>query len=555
MIPFDEAHRAVHYPPNRRFRIWIRPSILAFLVAIILIPLILAWIQRSMFGLPHIPPPSEFEATASGPPGFPAWVCWSHFFNMLFLCMLMRSGLSILMDHPRLYLNDHCTPGTEWLRLTPRRVTSDSVWSAKEDARYITPIIATPGYRHTVGLARAWHFITVYGFVLTGVFFICTCVTSGHWHRLVPTSVAAFPDAWKVLVYYATFHLPPEPNGFYVYNPLQQLAYGVTVFVLSPLSILTGLAMSPAIDNRWPFYAKLFGGRQCARSIHFLILVAFAVFVVVHVSLVVLTGLKRNMNHIVLGTDNAHWLGLALGIFGLTIVIATWIAAHYVSWYSGRSVQHTYRAISQPMLAVTLDRLTPRKRNYSAREISPRMWPNGKIPERDDWKQMATNGFKDYRLKIGGLVENPLELSLSNLRAMGLENVITMQHCIQGWSGIAEWRGVLVRKLIERAKPKAQATVVAFYSFGAALYAPIYYETEHIVDLVRHDAILALDMNGAPLTDIYGAPLRLRIDNQLGFKMVKWIERIEFVESIESLGEGEGGSGEDDDMYDLLPNI
>ena len=69
MIPFDDAHRAVHYPPDRRFRIWIRPSILAFLVAIMLIPLILAWIQRAIFGLPPIPPPSEIEATAPGPLG------------------------------------------------------------------------------------------------------------------------------------------------------------------------------------------------------------------------------------------------------------------------------------------------------------------------------------------------------------------------------------------------------------------------------------------------------------------------------------------------------
>ena len=555
MIPFDDAHRAVHYPPDRGFRLWIRPSVLALTGAIVLIPLILAWIQRAICGLPHIPSPSELEASAPGPPGFPAWVCWSHFFNTLFLFMLMRSGLSILMDHPRLYLNDHCTPGTEWLRLTPRKVTPDNVWSAKEDARYITPIIATPGYRHTVGLARAWHFMTVYGFLLTGVFFVCACLTSGRWHRLVPTSVAAFPEAWNVFVYYATLHLPPDPNGYYIYNPLQQFAYGATVFLLSPLSILTGLAMSPAIHNRWPLYAKLFGGRQCARSIHFLILVAFALFVVVHVSLVALTGLKRNMNHIVLNTDSAHWLGLVLGIVGLIIVIASWIAAHYLSWYSGRSVQHAYRAVSRPLLATTLGQLTPRKRNYSPREISPRLWPNGKVPERDDWKRMAANGFKDYRLKIGGLVENPLELSLSNLRAMGTEEVITMQHCIQGWSGIAEWRGVLFRKLIKLVKPKPHATVVAFYSFGPALYSPVYYETERTVDLVRHDAILALDMNGAPLTDVYGAPLRLRIDNQLGFKMVKWIERIEFVEAIEPLGKGEGGSGEDDDMYDLLPNI
>lgn len=313
--------------------------------------------------------------------------------------------------------------------------------------------------------------------------------------------------------------------------------------------------MSPALDNRWPAYAKIFRGRQCARSIHFLVLVGFAVFVIVHVALVALTGLRRNMNHIVLGTDDPHWLGLALGIFGLTIVMATWIVAHYLSWYSGRIVQHAHRAISQPMLAVTLDRLTPRKTIYSANDISPRLWPNGKMPVREDWNRMMANGFRDFRLRIDGLVENPMELSLANLRAMGMEDVITMQHCVQGWSGIAEWRGVLVRKLIEQLKPTADAKIVAFYSFGAALYAPVYYETANIVDLIEHNAILALDMNGAPLTDIYGAPIRLRIDNQLSYKMVKWIERIEFIDSLESLGEGEGGSGEDDDFYDLLPNI
>ena len=114
MIPLDEVHRSVHYPLDRRFRIWIRPSALALLAAIILVPLILAWTQAAMFGLPPITSTSSVESTATGPPGFPGWVRWSHFFNMLFVFMLIRSGLSILMDHPRLYLNDHCTPGTEW---------------------------------------------------------------------------------------------------------------------------------------------------------------------------------------------------------------------------------------------------------------------------------------------------------------------------------------------------------------------------------------------------------------------------------------------------------
>lgn len=84
MIPFDAAHRAVHYPPDRRFRIWIRPSVIVILALIVLIPLILAWGQNLLFGLPHIPVMPEFnEGMASGPHGFPAWIRWSHFFNML----------------------------------------------------------------------------------------------------------------------------------------------------------------------------------------------------------------------------------------------------------------------------------------------------------------------------------------------------------------------------------------------------------------------------------------------------------------------------------------
>src|SRR6266513_5975461 len=82
------------------------------------------------------------------------------------------------MERPRLYLTAHCTPGTEWLRLTPIKVPKDKLWTAKEDARYISPIVGTPGYRHTVELARSWHFLTVYGFVLTGVFFVCACLAS-----------------------------------------------------------------------------------------------------------------------------------------------------------------------------------------------------------------------------------------------------------------------------------------------------------------------------------------------------------------------------------------
>ena len=83
-----------------------------------------------------------------------------------------------------------------------------------------------------------------------------------QWRRLVPTSPVIFVQAWNTFVHYANFHLPPEPNGFYDYNALQQLSYFATIFIMAPLSILTGMAMSPALVNRFPAYARFFGGRQ-----------------------------------------------------------------------------------------------------------------------------------------------------------------------------------------------------------------------------------------------------------------------------------------------------
>lgn len=525
------------------------------LVVIVLIPLILAWGQNALFGIPHISVMPKFnQGMASGPHGFPAWIRWSHFFNMLFLFMLIRSGLSILMDHPRLYWNDHCTPGTEWIRFTPLRVPKDRIWTAKDDARYITPFVATPGYRHTIGVARSWHFINVYGFVLTGVFFVCGLLTSDQWMRLVPTSTDVFVQGWNTFVHYANLTLPPEPNGFYGYNALQQLAYLATIFAMAPLSILTGMAMSPALVNRYRRYARLFGGRQSARSIHFILLVTWICFIIVHVTLIAITGFQRNMNHIVLGTDTLGPMGMILGFIGIAVVILYWITAHYVSWYMPRGLQHVRKAITQPVLLLTLDRLTPRE-HYTIADISPHFWPNGKMPVRDDWKQLAAADFKDYKLKIGGLVENPAELSLEDLHRLGEDETITMHHCIQGWSGIAQWRGVSLRKIIEHVKPLPFAKTIAFYSFGDALYGGSYYDTQSLYNALKPESMLAFEMNGKVLPLVYGAPLRLRVENQLGYKMVKWIERIEFIESEKLVGEGEGGANEDDEYFDLLPNI
>jgi len=555
MAPFDAAHRAVHYPTDRRFRIWVRPSILIGIGVAVICAVLAAWIEFELAGLPHVPPvPQVYPNNFAGPHGFPLWVRYCHFFNFFFVMMLIRSGLSILADHPRLYFNDDCTPGSEWIRFTPLKVPRDRIWTAKDDARYLSPIIGTPGYRHTIGIARVWHFINVHGFIITGIIFIFMLLDSEQWRRIVPTSPLVLLQAWSTFVHYATFHLPAEPNGFYGYNALQQIAYFTVVFVFGPLAILTGIAMSPAVVNHFPWYARIFGGRQSARSIHFLTMLSFFAFLVVHVTLVVMTGFARNMNHIVLGTDDQGHMGMWLGFVGIVVVVLSWFGAHYLSWNHPRKLQRALKSVAYPMQLLTLNRLVPQQ-NYSEQDISPYFWPNGKIPRREDWKRLAEHGFSDFRLKVGGLVENPVALSLAEIETLGRVEHITMHHCIQGWSGIAKWGGIPMKTLIGIVRPKPEAKVVAFFSFGEALYGGAYYDTQRLDNLLKAECLLASHMNGEPLPDVYGAPLRLRVENQLGYKMVKWIERIEFIQSEKLLGEGEGGKNEDDEYFDLLPNI
>jgi sulfoxide reductase catalytic subunit YedY len=555
MIAFDAAHQAVHYPDDRRFRIWIRPKILWGLAIAVIIPFAIAWLQYALNGLPYINPiPDYNSALPTGPHGFPLAIRYTHFFNFLFLTMLIRSGISILFDHPRLYFNDHCTPGSEWIRFTPFTVPKDRLWTAKDDARYISPLVATPGYRHTIGVARSWHFIDVYGFLITGIVFLSALFTGEQWKRLVPTSTAVVVQAWNTFVHYAAFHLPPEPNGFYGYNALQQLAYFGVVFVFAPLSILTGASMSPALVNRFPLFTKPFGGRQGARSLHFILMNTYFAFLCVHVTLVVLTGFRRNMNHIVRGTDDLRSAGMLWGFVGIGAVLVYWMVAHYVSWHWPRMLQHAQKAVSQPLRLAILNPLKP-VRHYTERDISPFLWPNGKLPQGADWKHMAQDHFREYKLKVGGLVENPVELSLAEMEALGKRKFITMHHCIQGWSGIAKWSGLPMQNLIELVRPSPKAGAVAFYSFGEALYGGPYYDTQSLENLRKPGCMLAYEMNGCPLAPVYGAPLRLRIENQLGYKMVKWIDRIEFIESEKQIGQGEGGKNEDDEYFDLLPNI
>jgi methionine sulfoxide reductase catalytic subunit len=368
------------------------------------------------------------------------------------------------------------------------------------------------------------------------------------------------PEAWAVFVHYATLHLPPEPNGFFRYNALQQLAYSAVVFVLAPLAILTGPSMSPALTNRFRWYPLLPGNRQIGRSIHFLVMCAFVVFLVGHVALVTITGLVRNMNHIVRGKDDASLAGLYLGLVGIAVIVVSNALANWAAWRRPRAVQHAAARIVTPVMQFVLDRPVP-VAQFSREDISPFFWINGKMPTSEEWEKLAADEFSDYRLKVSGLVENPVELSLDDLRALGKETRITLHHCIQGWSGIAEWGGLSLAELMKLVRPTATAKALIFYSFGEGVEFTTgiangqYYDSLSIENALHPHTLLAYEMNDEPLEHQHGAPLRLRVENQLGFKMVKWIQAIEFVEDVRSINKGEGGYAEDHEYFGELANI
>ena len=290
--------------------------------------------------------------------GFPLWIRLSHLFNILFITLLIRSGIEILAAHPKLYLNEDCTPGTEWIRFTPRQMPKDQFWTGKDEQEAYSSWVSLPGGKH-LGLGRQWHFLGVLGWVLTGLIYVTLLFVTPEWRRLVPTSWDIFPQAWQSALVYLRLDLPPDGNPF---NAAQQLVYFSIIFLLSPLQILTGLAMAPSVAARFPWYTALFGGRQRARSLHFLGLVAFVSFIVHHVTLVVAHGLGDELAAIVLGVERgatSTQQSLAIAIMaawiGFVIVVNVW--ATHSARHSPRTMQHALQRVIDPVQRLLLHHL------------------------------------------------------------------------------------------------------------------------------------------------------------------------------------------------------
>jgi DMSO/TMAO reductase YedYZ molybdopterin-dependent catalytic subunit/thiosulfate reductase cytochrome b subunit len=495
--------------------------------------------------------PGTLPSAQAAHPGLPWWVEAQHFLNLFFMIFIIRAGLQILADHPRLYWTRHSTPGRDWFRIQ-KPVPPDPLWTAKQDSISLPKHFGLPGLRHSIGLARWWHLGVDMLWLANGVVFYVLLFSTGQWHRVVPTTWKVFPSAASVMIQYLSLHWPAE-TGWSAYNSLQLLAYFITVFVAAPAALITGLGMSPALSTRIKWVSRRLS-IQTARSLHFLVLCWFLFFIVVHVTLVFTTGLLHNLNHIYADRNDASWIGFGVFCGVMTLIVVTWVAATPFTLRHPRLVQRIGFALVGPLQRL-FEHVDATPGQYTEDDVSPYFWHNGAFPQTDEYQALFDSGFKDWRLKVHGLVDNPVELSLDDLRALPRHEQITQHYCIQGWSGVAKWTGVAMQTIVDLVRPTSEAKWVVFYSLGDGPDGGLYYDPHPIEQMSYHLTMLAYEMNGQPLSYGHGAPLRLRNEVQLGFKQVKWLAGIDFVASFSEVGGGHGGYNPDHEFFGYRQSI
>jgi DMSO/TMAO reductase YedYZ molybdopterin-dependent catalytic subunit len=219
-----------------------------------------------------------------------------------------------------------------------------------------------------------------------------------------------------------------------------------------------------------------------------------------------------------------------------------------------QAVQSSAQELTRSMQRLVVDRDAP-AREYGAADMSPVFRTNGNVmPASADYRAHLESGFADWRLIVDGLVARPLSLSLDRIRRLPARTQITRHDCVEGWSAIGKWTGVPLRLLLQGAGLRSEARYIVFHCADDFNGIP-YYESIDLVDAFHPQTILAWGMNGRLLPVGHGAPLRLRVERQLGYKHAKFVMRVEAVASLAVLGLGKGGYWEDRSGYQWYGGI
>jgi DMSO/TMAO reductase YedYZ molybdopterin-dependent catalytic subunit len=246
-------------------------------------------------------------------------------------------------------------------------------------------------------------------------------------------------------------------------------------------------------------------------------------------------------------TDRRRWLQAAAASLG-----GLWLAGCNKLTENPKSlaVLQSAEGLTRRAQRLLLDRKAL-AREYPASDISKVFKPNGSVdPQDPEYLALKAKNFADWRLGVGGLVEKPLSLSLADLRALPSRTQITRHDCVEGWSCIGKWKGVRLGPLLDRAGLKPAARYIVLYCADTLDPTTLdgagqYYESIDLVDAYHPQTILAYDMNDAPLAVAHGAPLRLRVERQLGYKQAKYVMRLEAVDDLSRIARGRGGFWED----------
>jgi len=194
-------------------------------------------------------------------------------------------------------------------------------------------------------------------------------------------------------------------------------------------------------------------------------------------------------------------------------------------------------------------------REFRPEQMSPFFRTNGsRDPGTPDYAAHVANGFADWRLQVDGLVARPLSLSLAQLKTMPQRAQITRHDCVEGWSAIGKWQGPRLASILNAAGLSSRARYIVFHCADRSGGVP-YYESIDLIDAFHPQTILAWAMNDSPLQVGHGAPVRLRVERQLGYKHAKYVMRIEAVTSLAGIGQGKGGFWEDRAAYDWYAGI
>ncbi|MDA7787960.1 molybdopterin-binding protein [Sphingomonadaceae bacterium] len=192
---------------------------------------------------------------------------------------------------------------------------------------------------------------------------------------------------------------------------------------------------------------------------------------------------------------------------------------------------------------------------YDVEDISPVFRANGSTnPQNGGYPEMAEAGFVDWRVEVSGLVDNPMSLSLEDIRALPQRTQITRHDCVEGWSAIGQWTGPQLSTILEAAGVQDGAKFVVFRC-ADNLAGRDYYESVDMIDALHPQTIVAHELNGEAVPVPNGAPLRMRVERQLGYKQAKYLTGIEVVESVADIGDGKGGYWEDRSGYQWYAGI